>query len=86
MLFTFFYWVVPAWIMRNFESMQGNMYRPLIESLLIRRLHWSQWLAIALALVCAFFAVRNYFMMEQLDRSGERNVNFFSRIIARLFG
>ena len=83
-LFILFYWVVPAWITQHLETLQGNMFRPLVESLLSRRMHWSQWLGIALGLVCAFFAVRNYFLMEQLDRRGERNVSFISRIIARL--
>jgi len=84
-LFIFFYWAVPAWVYQHLESLQGNAYRPLLESLFARRVHWSQWLGIALGLVCAFFAVRNYFLMDQLDRSGECGVSFFSRIIARFF-
>ena len=82
-LFVLFYWVAPTAITHQLESLQGNPYRPLIESLFARRLHWFQWIGIALGLVCAFFAMRNYLSAPPLDRGGQRNVGFFSRFLAR---
>lgn len=82
-LFAFFYWLLPAFINHQLNSLQGNMFRPMVEVVFARRVHWVQWIGIALALVCAFFAIRNYFATERLNRYGERNVSFFSRLLAR---
>jgi hypothetical protein len=82
-LFVVFYWLVPAWINHQLNSLQSNLYRPLIEAAFARRVHWVQWLGVALGLVCTFFAIRNYFSSQQLGRYGERNVSFFSRFVAR---
>jgi hypothetical protein len=81
--FVVFYWLLPAWINHQLDSLQNNMFRPMVEVVFARRVHWLQWLAIALALVCTFFAVRNYFASERLGRYGESNVSFFSRLLAR---
>lgn len=83
-LFTLFYWAVPAWINQHLDSLQGNQYRPIAEALFARRVHWFQWLGIALGLICTFFAIRNYFLIERLDCGGEHRAAFISRIIARL--
>lgn len=82
-LFVIFYWALPAWINHQLSTLQNNMFRPMIDAVFSRRVHWVQWLGIALALVCSFFAVRNYFASERLCRYGERNVSFFSRLLAR---
>lgn len=84
-LFVVFYWLLPMWINHQLNSLQGNMFRPMMETLFARRVHWVQWLGIALALICAFFSVRNYFGSQRLNRQGERDVNFISRLLARLF-
>lgn len=84
-LFVIFYWLVPAWLNHHLESLQGNTFFPLVESIFARREHWFQLLGIASWLACTFFAIRGYLFMDQLDRSGERGVSFFSRILARLF-
>lgn len=81
--FVVFYWLLPAWITHQLDSLQNNMFRPMVEAVFARRVHWLQWLAIALALVSTFFAVRNYFASERLGRYGENNVSFFSRLLAR---
>lgn len=84
-LFAVFYWAIPAWLNQHLESMHNNLHRSLIEILFAKRVHWSQWLGIASGLICAFYAVHNYFLVDRLDRSGEHGVSFFSRIIARFF-
>lgn len=78
-----FYWAMPAWINHQLNNLQGNMFRPMIEAVFARRVHWVQWLGIALGLICAFFAVRNYFSSQRLGSHGERNVSFFGRLLAR---
>lgn len=83
-LFVVFYWLIPMWINHQLNSLQGNMFRPMMEAVFSRRIHWIQWLGIALALICAFFSVRNYFDSQRLDRQGERDVSFFSRLLAKL--
>lgn len=82
-LFVIFYWAFPAWINHHLGTLQNNMFRPIFETIFARRVHWVQWLGIALALICAFFAVRNYFASKRLSRYGEGNVSFFSRLLAR---
>jgi len=82
-LFVIFYWLVPAWINHQFKTSQSDIYRPMLEAFFVRRIHWFQWIGIALGLICAFFAVRNYFASEQLGRYGESNVSFLSRLLAR---
>lgn len=81
--FVVFYWLLPAWINHQLDSLQNNMFRPIVEAVFARRVHWLQWFAIALALVCMFFAVRNYFVSERLGRYGESSISFFSRLLAR---
>lgn len=82
-LFIVFYWLVPAWINHQLNSLQSNPYRPILEAAFARRVHWVQWLGITLGLVCGFFALRNYFGAQPLGRNAERNVGFFSRLLAR---
>lgn len=81
--FVSFYWLLPAALNHLHDYLQGNIYLPIVEPLFEKRNHWSQWLAIALGLICAFFAVRNYFGAGRLDRNGERQVGFISRLLAR---
>lgn len=84
-MFSFFYWIVPArihhqWDSNPLRSPVGGLVRQLLE----RRLHWFQYLGIVLGLIGAFFAIKNYFWAERLSRRGEQCVGFFSRIIGRL--
>ncbi|MGZ8212910.1 MAG: hypothetical protein ACXWTP_00210 [Methylosarcina sp.] len=81
--FIVFYWLLPMWINHQLNSLQGNMFRPMVEAVFSRRIHWLQWLGIALGLICAFFSIRNYLGLNRLHSGGERNVSFFSRLLAR---
>jgi len=85
LLFSIFFWVVPAWIHYQWESNPvrsplGDMVRQVFE----RRLHWIQYLGIVLGLIGVFFAIKNYFWSERLSRQGEHDVGFFSRLLGRL--
>ena len=81
--FTLFYWLIPIWLNEQLSSLQGNPYKPIVEVIFARRIHWVQWIGIALGLICLFFAMRNYYSSQRLDWSGERNVGFLSRLLAR---
>lgn len=82
-LFVIFYWLLPEWINYKLSTLQSNTLRPAFEALFARRVHWLQWLGIALGLICAFFAIRNYFTSQRLDYRDERQVSFLSRLLAR---
>lgn len=81
--FTLFFWGVPALLAAKAESVQNPNLRAVIVALAERRGRWSQWVAMAIALVCVFFAVRNYWISRKLVREGERNLSLLSRFIAR---
>jgi len=81
--FVLFYFLIPMWLEQELNSLQDNMFRPVAEVLFARRIHWVQWIGIALGLICTFFAIRNYFSLQLVGRAGERNVSFFSRILAK---
>jgi hypothetical protein len=82
-LFVAFYWVVPALLLRGLERLRGNPLYPLLDAVFARRVHWSQWLAIALALLCGFFALRAYFRADPLAYRNERRAGLLSRLLAR---
>lgn len=82
-LFVAFYWVVPALLLRGLERLRGNPLYPLLDAVFARRVHWSQWLAIALALLCGFFALRAYFRADPLAYRSERRAGLLSRLLAR---
>lgn len=82
-LFVMFYWLLPAWMNHLLESRRSSMFFPAVEAIFTRRIHWLQWLGIAFALICGFFAVSNYLSAGRLSPKGERHVSFFSRLLAR---
>ncbi len=55
----------------------------MLDALIGRRIHWVQWVGIALALVCALIAAWNYFALARLDRRSEGDLGWLSRILAR---
>jgi hypothetical protein len=82
--FVLFYWLLPWWINSRIETLGTSTLRPAVETILGRRIHWSQYVAIALALVCAFFAVRNYFRADRLKYPQLKDASFFSRLLAKV--
>lgn len=81
--FVLFYWVLPWWINSRIETLGNSALRPAVESILGRRVHWSQYVAIALALICGFFAVRNYFRVDRLKYREVNDASFLARILAK---
>ena len=84
LLFMIFYWMIPAWLNRELSTLQNSAIRPIAEALLMRRIHWIQLAGIALGSACTFFAIRNYFFMRSISKSSGSNINFFSRLFAKL--
>lgn len=82
-LFALFYWVIPAALQYCLGALRDGVIKPFIEVLYYRRIHWFQWVGIALGLVCVFFALRNFLAEYRLSRSGEQSASFWSRIVAR---
>lgn len=58
--------------------LEGNLSNSPYKAALIqafgRRLHWLEYIGVALGLICAFFAVRNYFTDAMLEQRDERQV------------
>lgn len=81
-LFVAFYWIVPALLLRGLERLRGNPLYPLLDAIFARRVHWSQWLAIALALLCVFFALRAHLRADPLAYRNERRAGLLSRLLA----
>lgn len=83
-MFAAFYWLLPWWIESRLANLQGNLLAPMIESLFGRRIHWFQYLAIVIGLIGAFFTVKNYLSLSRLSTPEQREVGWFSRLLARL--
>ena len=88
LLFMIFYWMIPAWLNHELSTLQHSSIRPIAETLFIRRIYWIQLAGVALSSLCIFFAMRNYFskraIRKSIGNSGGGNINFFSRLIAKL--
>lgn len=84
-LFVAFYWIVPALLLEWMDRLRGKhpIIYSFLEPLFVRRAHWAQWLAVALALLCGFFALRAYFRADRLTYHHEQRAGFFSRLLAR---
>ncbi len=81
--FSLFYFLIPIWINSQLNTLQDNMFRPVVEVIFARRIHWVRWVGIALGLICAFFAFRNYFASETISSYGERKVSLIGRLLAK---
>lgn len=82
-LFSLFFWGFPALVEHQLAGIKNQSLRPVIEALFARRLHWFQWLGVALGLACAFFAIWNYLAANRLGREGQYRVGFFSRLLSK---
>ena len=84
-LFVVLYWMVPAWMTSWVEAHQSGAHRSIISTVLFQRIHLLKWLAVAVALLFAYFAARAYAGQKSHARSGERGASFLARFLARLF-
>jgi len=84
LLFMIFYWMIPAWLNNELSTLQNSTIRPIAEALFMRRIHWIQLAGIAFSSICILFAIRNYLLNRSIIKSGASNINFFSRLFAKL--
>lgn len=82
-LFILFYLVLPFWLQSKLDELHSNMFKPMLVELFGRRMHWLQWIGIALGLVGLFFAVRNYFVVHNMDRRELWGVGWLARLFSR---
>lgn len=83
-LYVLLSWIAPPLLAQRLAELpHDNSFRPLAEALIGRRLHWLPRLGIEMGLICAFFAVRNFFASRRLTKQGEDQVGFFARLGAR---
>ena len=79
--FTFFYFIAPAWVMSSIDEQPSRPITEGLKMVLMRRVHWLEYLGIVCGIIGLYFAVRNYFINE-LAISNERSiVSILSRII-----
>lgn len=90
LLFAIFYCLVPAWLNHQLIAIHSSTIRPIAETLFVRRIHWIQLTGISLGLICISLAIHNYFATRSIKRSisirSKSNINFFSRLLAKLMG
>ncbi len=72
--FTLFFWGVPALLVAKAESIQNPNVREAVWYLVERHARWSQWVAITIAFITLFCAVRNYWTLRKLGRDGEPTI------------
>lgn len=83
-LWLFFGKLLPALLSFYLEANLSNSpYKAALIQAVGRRLHWLEYLGIALGLIAGFFAVRNYRCASQLNARGERNVSLLGRLLGR---
>jgi hypothetical protein len=81
--FTFFYYIAPAWVISLVEEQPSRPITQGIEMVIMRRIHWLEYLGIVCGLIGLFFTIRNYYIAIYA-RQGERSiVGILSRIIGR---
>lgn len=82
--FTLFYWLLPMWLRSRVEVLKSEAIRVAFDHLVTRRAHWLQWVGIAIALVCVFFAARDYYGRRSLRPRSVRDTSWFARLLARI--
>jgi hypothetical protein len=81
--FVMLFWLIPGWFESYIASRPQSTFSSALEPLFNRRLHFFKLLGITSALICAFFAIRNYHTSERMNSNGKSAVGFFARFLAR---
>ena len=82
--FAIFYWLAPGLIEHMIASQAQSQLFPAIETIIGRRLRFLRLAGIGIALVCLFFAIRNYFTQQRMDHTTLGSTGFFARLLARI--
>lgn len=82
--FVIFYWLIPGWIEHQISSQAQSQLFPLIDAILGRRVRALELVGVTIALVCIFFAIRNYYTQQRMGRSSLEATGLFARLLARI--
>jgi hypothetical protein len=83
--FVLCYWVVPYALAEIASSTKLPIVRAGMEALAVRRAHWFRYVAIGGALICTYYAIRNFVGARRHTWVGESNSSLIARILARWF-
>lgn len=82
-LFSVFYFAVPAYLESVIYENQGSRIAPMFEAIFARRIHWFEWLGTALGLIGVFFAIRNYLIFSNAGYRERGFVGFIAKLFSR---
>lgn len=82
-LFVIFYFVIPAWIESKILVHGDSPLLFAVSEVMSRRMHWFQYLGIVCGLVCAFFAIRNFFIAKSASYPERGIIGFIARMLGR---
>jgi len=82
--FVLFYWLVPGWIEQQIASQASNQFFPIVDAVLGRRVRFLELAGIGIALVCIFFAIRNYHTQQRMGRVGLGTTGVIARLLSRI--
>lgn len=89
--FIFFYliipWILVEWAEHNKAKMTGQhaaIFGKLLDDIFVRRfIHPSEWVGIAILLICTSVACWKVVTRTDLDRSSQRDVTSLGKLLAR---
>ncbi len=69
-LFSIFYFAIPAYLESVIYENQGSRITPIFEAIFARRIHWFKWLGTALGLIGVFSlsAIILFFQMQVIEK------------------
>lgn len=82
-LFSVFYFAVPAYLESVIYENQGSRIAPMFEAIFVRRIHWFEWFGTALGLIGVFFAIRNHLIFSNAGYRERGFVSFIAKALAR---
>jgi hypothetical protein len=81
--FTFFYFIAPAWVISFVEGQPSRPITQGIDMVIMRRVHWFEYLGTVCGVIGLFFTIRNYFVAIDAQKGERSLVGILSRIIGR---
>jgi hypothetical protein len=83
LVFVIFYFVIPVWIENKILVHGDSPMLFALSEVMNRRIHWFQYLGIACGLVCAFFAIRNFFIAKSASYPERGIIGLIARLLGR---
>jgi drug/metabolite transporter (DMT)-like permease len=75
--------MAPAWVLSRVDGQPSSPVTQGIEMVIMKRIHWLEYLGIVCGVIGLFFTVRNYFVHNNAGRNERGAVGILSRIIGR---